>query len=179
MGNTFFTCDQHWGHAKSIQYSNRPFSSVEEMDEVMIDNWNKVVGPDDRVYHLGDLTLGSDAMKYIRRLRGHLHILEYGFHHDKRWLKERHKRMSPMWSSLNGLVFFEPPVLVLEHMISVPIVLCHFPFETWDRMHYGSFHLHGHSHGNLPQVPRRLDVGVDVHNFTPISLEEVINILDR
>jgi calcineurin-like phosphoesterase family protein len=60
-------------------------------------------------------------------------------------------------------------------MEGVHLVLCHYPFRSWNRMARGAVNLHGHSHGRLKPVPRQLDVGVDVWDFRPISLEEVRN----
>lgn len=54
-----------------------------------------------------------------------------------------------------------------------PIILCHYAFRSWDQVGYGSWNLHGHSHGNLPPFGKQLDVGVDVHKYRPISYWEV------
>ena len=54
------------------------------------------------------------------------------------------------------------------------LVLCHYPFRSWNRMARGAINLHGHSHGRLNRIPRQLDVGVDVWDFRPISLETVL-----
>jgi calcineurin-like phosphoesterase family protein len=59
------------------------------------------------------------------------------------------------------------------------IVLCHYPFAEWDRKHYGSWHLHGHSHGNYHGQGLIYDVGVDTNNFTPVSLEQITEIMAR
>ena len=74
---TFFTADTHFGHKNVIRYCNRPFASATEMDERLIENWNKIVGPDDLIYHLGDFTLlGEDlAAGYFQRLNGKIHII--------------------------------------------------------------------------------------------------------
>ena len=55
----FFTSDTHFGHAKIIEYLNRPFATAEEMDEQLAVRWNEIVGEKDTVYHLGDFTLGG------------------------------------------------------------------------------------------------------------------------
>ena len=52
--NTFFTSDQHYGHAMILEYCNRPFADVQTMNETLVDNHNAVVGKKDTVYHLGD-----------------------------------------------------------------------------------------------------------------------------
>ena len=56
---------------------------------------------------------------------------------------------------------------------SVRLVLCHYPFRSWNGQHRGALNLHGHSHGALGPLPRQFDVGVDVHGFTPVSLAEL------
>ena len=55
----FFTADQHFGHKSIIEYCNRPFSDVEEMNEALIENWNKTVDNNDKIFVLGDFALGS------------------------------------------------------------------------------------------------------------------------
>ena len=52
----WFTSDTHFGHYNIIKYCNRPFSSTDEMDNIMITNWNKSVKPNDTIYHLGDFS---------------------------------------------------------------------------------------------------------------------------
>ena len=169
----WFTGDQHFGHDNIRKYCNRDFQNISDMDEALIDAWNKVVMPDDVVYHLGDFTLGNrlTAEKYFRRLHGHIHVLEYPWHHDQRWLRGQ------LYYSYLHEVVYEPPIVVLEHEADVPIVLCHYAFEIWDRRHYGGLHFHGHSHGMLPRIANRLDVGVDnafrlMGEYRPFSIEE-------
>jgi calcineurin-like phosphoesterase family protein len=53
------------------------------------------------------------------------------------------------------------------------IILCHYAMRVWDRSHYGSMHLYGHSHGHLPDYGKSMDVGVDCHNYYPISVDHV------
>jgi len=62
--NRWIIADTHFGHKNVIKYCNRPYSSVEEMDKILITNWNKEVAPDDIVYHLGDFALSADK-EYI------------------------------------------------------------------------------------------------------------------
>ena len=171
----WLTGDQHFWHTNVIKYCNRPFSSVDEMDEALIDAWNKYVKHDDTVYHLGDFTLGNRliAEKYFRMLNGNIGVLEYPFHHDKRWLHEQQY----ITASFN-IVYYGPSIVIIKEVdTNVPIVLCHFAFEVWDRKHYSSLHFHAHSHGMLPKIQNRLDVGVDnayklTGEYRPLSLEE-------
>jgi calcineurin-like phosphoesterase family protein len=67
----------------------------------------------------------------------------------------------------------------LHPELDVPIVMCHYPFEVWDRKHYGAIHYHGHSHGELHKIDNRLDVGVDsayklLGSYRPFALEEAL-----
>ena len=66
--NVWFTSDTHFNHANIIKYCNRPFASVEEMNEKLIENWNSVVGKDDLTWCLGDFCLGPDQKKHIPEL---------------------------------------------------------------------------------------------------------------
>jgi len=80
---TFFTSDTHWGHARINALSGRPFTSVEQMDEALVENWNSVVGPEDEVWHLGDYALGDRArgLGYLSRLNGTKYLV--AGNHDK------------------------------------------------------------------------------------------------
>ena len=151
----WFTADHHFGHENIIKFCNRPFDNVQAMNETMIAQWNEVVDKSDTVYHLGDFSLSGDLNEvagWLWRLNGEIHILAYPWHHDGRWLRRAGKGFFPPVEK----VVLEPPIVVLDDL-----VLCHFPFEVWDRKHYGSVHLHGHSHGRLPKMENRVDVGVD------------------
>lgn len=160
------------------------------MDAVLIERWNSRVTSRDIVYHLGDFCLGSHFMarKYFSQLKGRIIVLANHSHHDKRWLPTD---IGPttFYSASNTQVWTTLPLLtvekewpefgkiVVENPISVlfrtVLVLCHYPLESWDRSHYGSYHLHGHSHGNTPAKKFRIDVGVDCTDFYPLSLKEV------
>jgi calcineurin-like phosphoesterase family protein len=165
----WFTSDHHFGHANVIKYTNRPFSSVEEMDDELIRRWNERIKINDVVYHLGDFSLLSFkyVYEYLDRLNGHIFLVPGG--HDERWI--RHKESSDFVTHLL------PALVTIKHN-GFPIVLCHYPMLTWDRSHYGSLHLHGHSHGNIPIEGNRMDVGVDTNEFYPYNLEEILEILN-
>lgn len=175
----WFTSDNHFGHANIIQYSKRPFSSVEEMDAEMISRWNIMVRDDDIVYHLGDFTLGNFdvARKYFSQLKGFIHILGNPWHHDSRWLNTANMLVSNGDQPIKVL----PPMVVLEFNgysdTNYPqvLVLCHYPIGEWDRKHYGAWHLHGHSHGRYAHKANDLafDIGVDCNQFFPINLDGV------
>jgi calcineurin-like phosphoesterase family protein len=147
----------------------------------LIKAWNAVVSKDEEVYHLGDFTLGNAlfAQDIFQQLNGSIRVLGYPWHHDARWINEPQ-------ASKDGQVKIEQPIVVLEHMLKsdgwwLPVVLCHYPFERWDRSHYGAVHLHGHTHGQLQQIHNRLDVGVDVAfkllgSYRPFSMDEALSL---
>lgn len=165
--NFWWTSDTHFGHRKIIEYCDRPFTSVEEMDEVLIQNWNNVVQPLDVVYHLGDFCFGK-PMKYIERLNGYIKIIPGS--HDKELQRSGAEMM------LRKFVFEKiTEVKVGIHGENQLIVMCHYAMRKWNKSHYGSWHLYGHSHGNLPPLGLSFDVGVDTNNYYPYSLEDVVN----
>ena len=158
----YFTSDLHLGHKKIIQLSDRPFSSVEEMDTVLINNWNSVVGPDDTVYDLGD-TYFANPKRYAGRLVGNIIRLKGSHDHD---IKEGSAESPRM-------LVIKPKDLVDEYGNQRSITLCHYSMRSWEKSHYASWHLYGHHHGMLPPYGLSFDVGVDCWNYFPISLEQV------
>lgn len=171
---TWVTSDQHYGHANIIEYCKRPFSNVDEMDATMILRHNEVVDKEDKVYIVGDFTLGDFKMfsKYYYQLNGIKFFIPGS--HDWRWIESYSG-----WR--DGIQHLCEPLLTIESGIDsrLPVVLCHYAMRVWDRSHYGSYHLYGHSHGNLPGIGRSMDIGVDTNNFYPYNLYEVLERLNR
>jgi calcineurin-like phosphoesterase family protein len=163
--SVFFTADTHFGHRNVINYSKRPFRDIEEMDEALIANWNAVIRPGDLVYHLGDFALCDveRATKIVARLVGQKYLV-FG-NHDK--VLRKHKPFLGHWVWQRELTS-----ITVENQ---KIVLCHFAMLTWESSHHGTWQLHGHSHGSLPDNPRarRLDVGVDCWGQHPVSFETI------
>jgi calcineurin-like phosphoesterase family protein len=163
----FFTADSHFNHTKILKYCNRPFNNVEEMNAVIINNLNSVVGKKDNIWHLGDFAFGKDVnelKKIFNRLNGNKFLILGN--HDKVNL------MSQLdWKSIE--IFKE---------ISVggnPIILMHYAMRVWPASHFGSWQLYGHSHGQLLDDPNLLswDVGVDNNNFYPVSYDRIKEIM--
>lgn len=166
-----FISDTHFGHKNIIKYSNRPFNSVEDMNEALIDNWNAVVKPEDTVYHLGDFAfLPYDQLKTVaRRLNGTKHFIMGN--HDKEIAKNKRDLIgSRVFNSIQD--YYE-----LKHE-GHHMVLFHFGQRVWNKSHHGSIHLYGHSHGSLPPHGKSVDVGVDCKEITseyrPVSFDEVV-----
>lgn len=159
----YFTADPHLGHANIIKFCNRPFSDVHDMNKTLTKNWNNVVTADDVIYVIGDFCWGN-ANQYVHHLNGEIHLVPGG--HDRKFRSDR--------------VIVEPKLHDITYNGQL-IVMCHWAMRTWDRSHYGTWHLYGHSHGNLPDDPnsRSFDVGVDVHNYTPISFDQVAAIMAK
>lgn len=167
----WFTSDTHYGHSKVIDYSNRPFKDVDEMNEMMVQNWNAVVRPGDLVYHLGDFSFQPEerAIQTAKRLMGQKYLI-FG-NHDKRHRKVPEFCSQWIWTKdLHGI-----------EVGDTRIVLCHYAMLTWNQSHRGAWQLHGHSHGSLPEDPKTLrqDVGVDVWNYQPVSFEELQRVMAR
>lgn len=173
MSTIFFTSDHHFGHKGIIKHAKRPFESVDEMNEIMIQKWNEKIRKNDTVYHLGDIGLmvSSKLVEILERLNGKIHLIK-GNHDDLNrnckdrfeWIKDYHELKLPDPNSANNQL----------------VVMMHYPLLTWKGKYSGSIHLYGHSHGKLTNFNRKtaLDVGVDCHNFYPISYEEVRAILN-
>lgn len=159
----WFSADYHWGHANIIKYCNRPFSSVEEMNETIIANHNKRVKPDDFVYFLGDLTFQPKTADLLERVNGKF-VWVMG-NHDK------HIRKLPM--VFDATLRLKGGKLV--HLVHRP--------ENADLTK--DFNCVGHVHEKWKvREARRPDgtnallvnVGVDVWNFRPVSLDEVVRL---
>jgi len=175
MKKIFFTSDHHFGHKNVIKYSNRLFESVEEMDEMMIQRWNEKINEGDEVYHLGDVGLNSvgKLRKILERLNGKIYLIKGN--HEKsaaachtrfEWIKDYHE-----------LIIEDEEFEKGQQMIA----LFHYSLRVWNASHWGTYHLYGHSHGALPDDPNSLsfDIGVDCHNFYPLSYEEVKAIMKK
>lgn len=163
----WFTSDTHFGHKGVLKYQDARshFSSVEEMDEYLISEWNKVITPQDHVFHLGDFALCStDRVKELARLlNGNMHLVVGNHDAKAASVKKR-------FSSFRQIA----EIAIDDPEGRQEIVCCHYCLRTWNKSHYGAWHLHGHSHGSLPRPAGPvLDVGVDCHNLRPISYWKV------
>lgn len=131
---TFVIADPHFGHKNIIQYCNRPFESVSEMDKALIDNWNKTVSNDDIIWVLGDFALASrDYTKsIIKSLRGR-----------KRLILGNHDRYSQEWYREAGFEFVSPYPILIENFI----ILSHAPLEFLNE-NFPFFNIYGHVHND-------------------------------
>jgi calcineurin-like phosphoesterase family protein len=178
VGKIWLTSDNHFFHENILKYCNRPFGSVEDMNEALVKNWNSVVGPEDHVYCLGDFCFGSVAKwnwcLEPGRLNGHIHLI-LGNHDPERVFRE-----GTNIDRFDEITFQK--VLIMDGWT---IYLNHFPFASFsNNFDHKVIQLLGHIHsgptgiGNVMLNGNNLqwnqyDVGVDNNNYTPISWAEI------
>ena len=163
----FFTSDQHYFHRNIMLYDQRPFGSVEEMNQVMIDRHNSVVSPNDEVYIIGDFSFGTKIQTetVLKQLRGKLFLIKGN--HDKIMKKESIRSYFKWIRDYHEINLIKRKDLFL--------VLSHYPFASWNRMHKGSIHLHGHTHETQKITgQRRYNVSVVANDYKPVSLEDIL-----
>lgn len=163
---TFFTADTHFGHLKLLR--TRPtFGTIEEHDEAIIARWNRRVGPDDTVWHLGDVVHGP-SRQLCAELFGRLHG-------RKRLVAGNHDTNRVLDLPWDGPVV-ESERLTLKDRAGREhrLYLAHYAHRAWPGVWRGVRHLYGHTHASLPGTSHSCDVGVDAWDFTPATLEEVV-----
>ena len=156
--------DFHFNHDNIIGFCGRPFDTVQDMNEAMIEAWNAFVGKTDVTFVCGDFAYAAkreghmDPEKILAALHGKKeliignHDLEYGIDKLSGWSNVTHYRE-------------------FKHE-KKRFVMSHYPFETWRNAQHGWIMLHGHTHGSLKRIiPHRFDVGVDVtKTWAPIPI---------
>jgi calcineurin-like phosphoesterase family protein len=158
----WFTADTHFGDPRVLKLDRRPFPDMAAHDEALIANWINRVADEDEVWHLGDFALGRPADRarsLLGRLPGRKHLI-IGNNDGPATIEAQE------WLSVQSYAELDRG--------GVHLVLCHYPFRTWNNMGKGWIDLHGHSHGKLKPIPRQIDVGVDAWDFAPVSLEELL-----
>lgn len=161
----FFTSDTHFRHRNILHYDKRPFSSIDEHDAALVANWNKVVSPDDHVFHLGDVSFGTSHQisNVLGQLNGIKHLVIGNHDHE-------------LTDDQNCVSFFESINPYLEIYVDRQMICCfHYSIHEWNRCHKGSWQLHGHSHGNdnYNESYKRLNVGINLWDYKPISYQQV------
>jgi len=169
----YFTSDLHLNHQNMLRIKNRPFETVEEMNQALIDNINARVRPEDTLYILGDLSFRGtveSANAYIKKINcRNLYCIKGN--HDRDYDPSLFKGIYDL-HEIRETIGGEKYI----------IVLCHYPLLEWNHYYRGAIHLHGHIH-SLPgeynqkkkeEGIRRYDVGVDANGFVPVSLQEIL-----
>lgn len=174
----YFIADLHLGHDNIIELCNRPFSTIEEMDETIINNWNKKIHKNDTIYILGDMIWeDADPTKYLSQLEGKK-ILIIG-NHDIKWLNKGD--YSSYFEKIVYMDLIPAGISPNGHTIT----LCHYPMLEWQGSRkIGSrkegYHIYGHIHARVSKEYQSLyqnnnayNAGVDINNFTPVTIEEL------
>ena len=179
MSEIFFTSDTHFGHNKEFLWKGRGFGSVEEHAEGLIENWNKVVKAHDIVYFLGDIALSPEneekSIEWVKRLNGEIKWI--GGNHDT------DKRMERFLVECDNIIEWDGWAEKLK-LDKKTLFLTHYPTLTINKLDSQEqvkktlvYNLHGHTHQTTnfsPDLPKNCyHVGLDSHNLTPVSWEEV------
>ncbi len=161
---TFVTADTHFDHESILQYCNRPFDSIEDMNDALIERWNGRVGRRDKVYVVGDFAF-KRHLRWLNALHGKK-VLIRGNHDDA---------SQKVYTS-----FTEVHDLLTRRIGEKQVVFCHYALRTWPDNNQGAWHLYGHSHGRLTESPARrsCDVGVDVWGYAPVPWEALARKLE-
>jgi len=169
--NIWFISDTHFQHTNILKYSKSRaalFNNTKQMDEVLIDNWNKTIKPEDKVYHLGDVTFG-DKLYYADnihpRLNGKKRLI-VGNHDPIPFFVERRLFEKVMlWR-----VFNDP---------EYPFLFSHVPVFQKDidgrTKQPNGVNVHGHIHDEKSPTKNHFCVCVEQTNFKPIHIEEIKN----
>lgn len=171
----YFTSDLHFCHSNIIKLSKRPFKNVEEMNNTLVQNWNSCISDDDEVYVLGDFSYRGSVQEVntiLKKLKGKKYLIKGnhdGFINDKafdskafEWIRDYH---------------------ILSYK-EINLVLFHYPILEWQGFFGDSLHLYGHVHNSTKDEKQRkrldilgsraINVGVDVNDYHPISIERLI-----
>ena len=168
----WFTADTHFGHKNIIRYCQRPFVDVDEMNEILITNWNNVVGKEDIIFHLGDFAMGgsSEWTKLLQRLNGRIYLILGN--HDMKTIGKGFSR------------FENVTMQMLINIGGQRIYLNHYPFLCFGGVYRNTWQLFGHVHTSPYRTgldssrldylfPTQYDVGVDNNNYMPVSFKQV------
>ena len=178
----WFTSDTHFNHHGLIKKHAfhggdsgiRDFKNIQEMNDLMVYNWNAVVKPGDLVYHLGDFAFppkedGIAIVDLLDMLNGQLYIIK-GNHDDK-------------FGNIDAFIDY-PSVIKIVDIAYIKldngqkVMLSHYPMLSWRSSIHGSWHFYGHCHGSLDHPhPYALDVGMDTNDFKLYSELEIIEIM--
>lgn len=159
----WFTSDTHFDDKRMIRTRRRPYSSVRKMNEDIVRRHNSKVQPNDIVFHLGDMFVGTQksGLNWVKKLNGKIYLI--CGNHDE-YKPKLYKRVH----LLDG-----PKELILNDQ---SIIISHEPLINIDK---NVWHLFGHAHGLFPEFGKRLDVGLDCHNFYPINFDEVKKLIKQ
>lgn len=186
--NVFFTSDQHFNHQFIISITHRPFQDLDEMDRVLIKNWNDTVQPNDYVFTLGDFAWSNSPHiinNYLNQLQGQIFFLP-GNHDKERAIKHLPNHVTKIDDITNLSIKYQNNLAIVYLF-----VLSHYPLLTWSKRNIGCKNLFGHIHTlkdntlntgydkYLNITHQQYDVGVDNNNYRPVSLSFLLTHFDK
>lgn len=159
---TWYSADLHFGHNRIIEFCNRPFASVAEMNAQIIGNFQNLISPEDNLWILGDLAFArsgneSQLAAWFHALPGRKHLI-IGNHDDE-------AIVSLPWHTVEYMAEIEDNGQMLT--------LCHYPMVTWNRARRGALQLFGHVHDQWKGSRNSINVGVDQWDFKPVRIEDI------
>ena len=169
MVKTWFTSDTHFGHFNIIKYTNRPFKSLEDMNNEIIKRWNEKVKPEDTIYFLGDF-----FFKNSKKGNGDIYKFDYydsKLNGKKIYIKGNHEHSNDVKSHITALIL---------EFGGVEVYCTHRPQDSNNNF---KLNLCGHVHEKWKSredtkfgaTTVLINVGVDVWNFYPVSIQEILN----
>lgn len=162
----YFTADLHLNHSNIIKYCNRPFTNVIEMDNTILTNFWRTLSSGDTLCILGDLSFNKDhILDFFDRFSTINMVYIKGNHDGKELMNITRKLNIPFYT------------LYDTKIDNQPVTLCHYAMRVWNKSHFNSWQLYGHSHGVLPPQGKQYDVGVDNNNFFPVSWDRIKEIM--
>lgn len=189
----YFSSDHHFYHQNIIRFCNRPFATVEEMNEKLVNAWNEIVDPEDEVYYIGDFSMAFRPVElYTKRLNGSKFLIpgNHDFCHSVH-KKSRSKENQDKWIAK----YIENGWIVLPEEFkfdSIPALnLCHLPYGNLDHKNLengpryldkrpkddGQWLLCGHVHNSWKMKGKMINVGVDVWDYKPVSLDQILGLM--
>ena len=179
MSNIYFSSDLHFCHQRAFLYEPRGFTSIEEHDATIIENWNKVVKPEDDVYLLGDLMLNDNesGIAKLNQLNGTIYYIRGNHCSDMRCVLYKEKtNMIPLCGQ------FETSWAAVQKIYGCTIYLSHYPtmvgsLEDMSSIRRRILGFSGHTHSKnkfYQDIPFMYNVALDAHNNAPVSFDEII-----
>lgn len=175
MTNTFFISDTHFQHKRILEFRRkddpslfmRPFSSLEEMNETLISNWNSLVGHDDVVLHGGDFSFGGkqNIALFRRRLNGKIKLIMGNHDYSaKDYINVFDDILGTPYKIRTGR-----GTILMSH---APL---HFSEDDYHHEEHGrTINVHGHLHDQITGEKHHVSVCVERTNFFPVPLDDII-----
>ena len=156
--STFVISDPHFHHENMAKY--RGFSCAEEMNELIVKNWNNVISKRDNIFLLGDITMEKKNYEILSRLKGQIDVV-LGNHDQKQHIREMLKYVN----SVSGMIDYKSKV-----------IFTHCPIHPSQLEFRYKYNIHGHVHENSIDDARYINVCAEMINYTPIEFNKLINI---